>query len=267
MNRLKPWIIAALAAALTLSIIGVASAQPALPSLFKGIVTNADGSPAAAGLSVEAYVGDTNCTLHARETFTNDDGDTEYFVSVSNNRTDEGCGGSDSVVNFRIGGRATTPTDNERGDLVTLNLTLAPPSVDIELGTVNIDIRVWRLQRDGRLFISARPPGATWNDFGTIGLPMDDGPFTHSSGALLDIEDITLNVTLQGGGTTAIDVRVWRLQRDGRLFISARPPGATWNDFGTIGLPMDDGPFTHSSGALLDIEDITLNVTLSGESE
>ena len=263
MNRIRPWIIAALAAALTLSIMGVASAQPTPPPIFAGTVTSDDGSPVAAGLAVEAHVGETNCT--AQGTTSARDGATRYTVILDYEQS--ACTERGSTVRFRVGDRWASETARIGQASPTVNLTLGPPTVDIDPGTVDIDIRVWRLQRDGRLFISARPPGATWNDFGTIGLPMDDGPFTHSSGALLDIEDITLNVSLQGGGTTAIDVRVWRLQRDGRLFISARPPGATWNDFGTIGLPMDDGPFTHSSGALLDIEDITLNVTLSGESE
>lgn len=153
MNRLRLWIIAALAAALTLSIIGVASAQPTPPSLFAGTVTNADGTSAAAGLSVEAYVGDTNCTQSPSVTSTSN-GTTEYLVAVENSSTKTGCGGSDSVVNFRVGGQATTPTDNARGGFVRLNLTLADDSA------VTIYVSVWRLQADPtRLFISTNPTG------------------------------------------------------------------------------------------------------------
>lgn len=194
MNRFRPWIIVALAAALTLSIIGIASAQvPTPPSIFTGTVTNADGSPAAAGLSVEAYVGDTNCTYRPVTTYTSDSGATKYTVEVENRFTKDGCGGSDSVINFRIDGRATTPTDNERGGYVRLNLTLGPPTVDVE-------VRVWQLVRDPQiLFLSLRPEGARWADFGTVRVVMQDDTVTTSQGHEFEISDSTLSVPLPGG--------------------------------------------------------------------
>jgi hypothetical protein len=258
MKRLKLWIVVALTAAFAMSIIGTVTAQPSPPTIFRGTVTDTDGSPVAAGLPVEAFIDGTDCTNTGATL-----ADSGYYVTVENSSTRDGCGGRGSEVRFRVGGQwaSTTGTVGSSG-FQRLNLALGPETVDIE-------VRVWQLQSDPlRLFISARPPGATWNDFGTIRLPMDDGPFTHSSGALLDIEDTTLNVTLQSGETVDIEIRVWQLQSNPlRVFISARPPGATWNDFGTIRLAMDDGPFTHSSGALLDIEDTTLSVTLAGGSQ
>ena len=174
MNRIRLWIIAALAAALTLSIIGVASAQPTPPSLFTGNVTNADGSAASAGLSVEAYVGDTNCTQSPAVT-TTENGATKYFVAVENSSTKAGCGGSDSVVNFRVGGQGTTPANNDRGGFVRLNLTLADDSA------VTIYVSVWRLQADPtRLFISTNPTG-------------DPSDWTTHSGQLVMTEYIGRN--------------------------------------------------------------------------
>ena len=70
MKSLKPWIIAAMAAALAVSVISVVSAQPTPPSTFRGTVTSPDGE-VAAGLTVEAFVGETDCTASSVDTFSN----------------------------------------------------------------------------------------------------------------------------------------------------------------------------------------------------
>ena len=159
MKTLKPWIVAVLAAALTLSVIGVASAQPTPPSTFMGTVTSPDGE-VAAGLSVETYVGDTLCNANAIETYSDSAGATRYFVSVQNSSTQAGCGGGGAEIRFVIGGRATVETAT-RGTraLETLNLTLAAEAPE----TVTVDVAVWRnIANPTRLYISTRAPGGDW---------------------------------------------------------------------------------------------------------
>ena len=248
MNRLKPWIIAALAAALTLSIIGVASAQPTPPSLFTGTVSNADGTPAAAGLSVEAFIGDTDCTESPVVT-TSQGGETTYFVAVANSSTKAGCGGSESVVDFRIGGQPTTPGNNGRGSgYVRLNLTLGPE-------TVTVQVAVWRLISDpSRLFLSTRPAGGTWttwNDDLDMSGVSSSGSFNVSDFRLVDVE-------LADGSTVTVQVAVWRLISDpSRLFLSTRPAGGTWttwnNDLDMSGVS-SSGSFNVSDFRLVDVE-------------
>ena len=262
MKRLKLWIVVALAAAFAMSMIGTATAQPSPPVLFTGTVTNEDGSAAATGLSVEAFVGDLDCTGLAGPTYEKN-GATRYTVVLKTNQQEDGCSDRGAEVSFRIGNRWA----NETAEIAPLGL----PTFHLTLGaaTVDVDIRVWQLERDPLiLFVSLRPEGASWRDFGTIRQAMDDGPVTTSQGHVFAIEDSTLTVTLPGGDTTNIDIRVWQLERDPSIiFVSARPEGASWRDFGTIRQAMDDGPVTTSQGHVFAIEDSTLTVPLSGGSE
>ena len=222
MNRIRPWIIAALAAALTLSIIGVASAQPGPPPTFLGTVTSDDGSPVAAGLLVEAHVGETNCTAEAPVTYTSD-GATKYFVFLDTQT--EGCSRSGDEVRFRVGGRWATETASIgiAGSPI-VNLTLGPP-------TVTIDVAVWRVIADpSRLFISTRVPGEAWD---TDSNQLELTPYTNprTGRITFDRSDLrSLEVELQDGSTVTIEVAVWRVISDpSRLFISTRVPGESWD--------------------------------------
>ncbi len=221
MNRLKPWIIAALAAAMTLSIISVASAQPSPPTVFQGTVTDADGNPVAGGLPVEGYVGDTDCTHMGA---TGDNG--TYFATVYKGSMPggrEGCGSGSSEVRFRIGGQWAV----ERGthsQVGRLNLTLGPP-------TATVQVAVWRLISDPtRLFLSTRPAGGDWTTWNTD-LDMSgvsrSGNFNVSDHRVVEVE-------LADGSTVSVQVAVWRLISDPtRLFLSTRPAGGDWTTWNT----------------------------------
>ena len=222
MNRMKPWILAAAAAAFALSFVAVASAQaPTPPSIFEGTVTSPDGA-VAAGLAVEAYVGDTLCTNNPTTTFARPGG-TRYFVTVHNGSTKQGCDGD---IRFEVGGRAATQTAQHGGSgPVTLNLTLgtaAPTSV-------NVDVTVWRSVRTGSIFVSTRPEGAGWTTHNT---PVDLSQLS-SSGNFYRGSPIPITVDVGGGATVNIDVTVWRSVRTESIFVSTRPQGAGWTTHNT----------------------------------
>ena len=45
-----------------------------------------------------------------------------------------------------------------------------------------------------------------------------------------------------GSILATIEVRVWQDVRDAEsIYVSARPAGGSWDDLGTIPLPLDDG--------------------------
>ncbi len=222
MNRLKPWIIAALAAAMTLSIISVASAQPTPPALFTGTVTNADGSAVAAGLSVEAYVGQTKCSERTLITHVRD-GVTRYTVLLDSDETV--CSQSGNEARIRIGGQWARETARiGTVSSPTLNLTLGPP-------TATVQVAVWRLISDPtRLFLSTRPAGGDWTTWNTD-LDMSgvsrSGNFNVSDHRVVDVE-------LADGSTVSVQVAVWRLISDPtRLFLSTRPAGGDWTTWNT----------------------------------
>lgn len=254
MNRLKPWIIAALAAAMTLSIMGVASAQPSPPPLFTGTVTNADGSAVAAGLSVEAYVDETNCTFQPTQTYIKN-GQTKYTVLVSRSSSQQGCVTSGSEVSFRVGNRWATQTATiSLAGSPTLNLTLGAP-------TVTINVAVWRHNEDpfnalARLFISTQAPGERWVTHD------DDGPLTMtlSTSGNWHRSDITpVQVELSDGTTTTIDVAVWRnVATPTTLFISTRVPGEGWithDDDGPLKMTLNSsGTWYRSDLTALEVE-------------
>ena len=222
MNRMKPWILTAAVAALALSFVTVALAQPTPGSAFRGTVTSPDGA-VATGLSVEAYVGDTLCTNNSVLTFSNSPGVTEYFVTVQNGSTKAGCDGD---IRFEIGGRAATQTGSHGGaGITTLNLTLgtaAPTSV-------NVDVTVWRSVRTGSIFVSTRPEGAGWTTHNT---PVDLSQLS-GSGNFYQGSPIPITVDLGGGATVNIDVTVWRSVRTENIFVSTRPQGAGWTTHNT----------------------------------
>ena len=220
MNTLKPWILAAAAAAFALSFVAVALAQPTPPSVFRGTVTGPDG-PVAIGLSVAAYVGETDCTNRSVPTWSGS-GVTNYFVEVLNGRTKPGC---DGEIRFEIGGRAATQTAQHGGGApVRLNLTLAP-----ETQSVNVDVTVWRSVRTGSIFVSTRPEGAGWTTHNT---PVDLSQLS-STGRFYQGSPIPITVNLGGGTTVNIDVTVWRSVRTDSIFVSTRPQGAGWTTHNT----------------------------------
>ncbi len=221
MNRMKPWILAAAVAAFALSFVAVAVAQPNPPSVFQGTVTSPDG-PVEVGLSVEAYVGDTDCTNNPTETFTRS-GATWYFVTVHKASSKPGCDGD---IRFEIGGRAATQTaQHGGGGPVRLNLTLAPEAPE----SVNVDVTVWRSVRTGSIFVSTRPEGAGWTTHNT---PVDLSALS-SSGNFYQGSPIPITVNLGGGTTVNIDVTVWRSVRTDSIFVSTRPQGAGWTTHNT----------------------------------
>ena len=186
MKRMKPWILTAAVAALALSFVTVAMAQPSVPSAFTGTVTGPDGS-VATGLSVEAYVGDTLCTNSSVDTYTNSAGATAYFVTVHNSSTRAGCDGD---IRFEIGGQAATPTAQHGGGApVTLNLTLAP-----EVTSVTVEVTVWRWIRDPEFItVSTRPPGGGWD---TLDYYLDMSGLSES-GNFNQSDDVPVEVELQ----------------------------------------------------------------------
>ncbi|MDE2934709.1 MAG: hypothetical protein OXS47_12700 [Chloroflexota bacterium] len=228
MNRMKPWILTAAVAALALSFMTVALAQPSPPSAFTGTVTSADGD-VATGLSVEAFVGDTLCNNQPAETYSRS-GVTRYFVTVHNSSTRDGCDGD---IRFEIGGQAATQTAQHGGSgPVTLNLTLAPEGPD----TVTISVAVWRRNVDpvGALAISTLAPGQRWQ---TSDWPLDMSDVS-SSGRWSRSEITQVDVELANGSTVTIDVAVWerRVSPVGALAVSTRAPGSSWR---TSDWPLD----------------------------
>ena len=226
MKRFKPWLIATIAAALTLSIVASVSAQaPQPPSAFIGTVTSDDG-PVAVGVSVEAHVGETLCNTLARNTYADPTtGATKYYVTVHNSSTRAGCGTDGDTITFRIGGRAATQTSaHGLRALETVNLTLAP-----EVTSVTVDVTVWQSVRTGNIFVSTRPQGADWTTHNT---PIDLSNLS-SSGNFYQGSPVTVAVDLGGGRSVNIDVTVWRSVRTGNHFVSTRPEGADWTTFNT----------------------------------
>ena len=191
MNRMKPWILTAAAAAFALSFVAVASAQspPGLPVIFEGTVSASDDD-VAAGLPVEAYVGDgaQNCNNRSTETFKRG-GQTRYWVEVVSNGQTSGCGVEGTTVRFKIGDRWATQTGTWTGHRNTLNLTLgtaAPTSV-------NVDVTVWRSVRTGSIFVSTRPEGAGWTTHNT---PVDLSQLS-GSGNFYQGSPVAVEVDLQ----------------------------------------------------------------------
>ena len=226
MKRLKPWLIATIAAALTLSIVVSVSAQaPQPPSAFIGTVTSDDG-PVAVGVSVEAYVGEILCNTEDRNTYADaTTGATKYYVTVHNSSTRAGCGSDGDTITFRIDGRAATQTSaHGLRALETVNLTLAP-----EVTSVTINVAVWRRNIDpvGGLAISTQAPGQNWVTH--TGWPLDMSEVS-ASGRWNRSEITPVEVTLTDGSTVTIDVAVWRRNVDpvGALAISTRAPGQNW---------------------------------------
>ena len=238
MKRFKPWLIATIAAALTLSIVAGVSAQgiPNPPTSFKGTVTSPDGA-VASGLDVEAYVGDTLCNDGASETYSDPSGSgaTWYFVKVHHSSIESGCGTEGATVSFRIGGRAATPTGTFGGSVETVNLTLAP-----EVRVATVHVAVWRsTSNPSDLYLSTRPEGGTWTTHD------DDGPLSMSvfgSGRFERSDDlIAVDVDLGNGSTATVHVAVWRsTSNPGDLYLSTRPEGGTWTTHD------DDGPLSMS---------------------
>ena len=246
MNRMKPWILAAAVAAFALSFVAVALAQPSPPSAFRGTVTSPDG-PVETGLSIAAYVGETDCTNTSTEdgTYSDSAGVTSYFVTVHKASTKQGC---DGEIRFEIGGRAATQTARHGGGApVTLNLTLAP-----ETESVTINVTVWRSVRTGNTFVSTQAPGEAWDTHNT---PIDltnlssSGNFYQGSAIPIDVE--------VGGSTVTINVTVWRSVRTGNTFISTQAPGEAWDTHNT---PIDltnlssSGRFYQGSAVAVEVD-------------
>ena len=164
MNRLKLWIVAALAAALALSMFASTSAQvPQPPSAFRGTLTGADGDAVQTGLEVRAYINGIDCTEKTIPTFTLD-GTTQYFIRVAHDSQIPGCGLPGNTVSFRVGNYGATPTATFGGGLTWVDLTLSDVAV---VGAVRIDVAVWRRVETpfnalADLFISTKAPGKKW---------------------------------------------------------------------------------------------------------
>jgi hypothetical protein len=111
---------------------GATSAQiPSPPSTFFGSVTDAAG-PVAAGVRVEAYIGDKLCGT--RETEFTGDGDarvTVYSVHVVSSSQTAGCGTDGAVVRVKVGDRFAEQTGRWRAGPVQLDVTFggATPAV------------------------------------------------------------------------------------------------------------------------------------------
>ena len=172
MKRLKPWIIAVVAASLTLSVVAGASAQggpPSLPSVFLGTVT-ADGGPVAADVEVAAFIGDVDCS--STHTTYISGGASKYIAQVAHESERAGCGTDGAEVRFRVGNRWATQTGTwSAGAPQTLNLTLAPEGPE----TATVHVAVWRsTSNPANLYLSTRPEGGTWTTHD------DDGPLSMS---------------------------------------------------------------------------------------
>ena len=215
MNRLRLWIIAALAAALALSIIGVASAQPTPPPGFWGEVTSDGGTAVEAGLPVEAHVDGEDCTAGSPVTYTRE-GQIRYTVFLD--YEEEGCIARGSEVRFRIGDRWASQTVRIGAGDPTVNLTLGSP-------TVTVNVSVWRLQANPtRLFVSTQAPGRAWVTHDELVMKEFIGRNAWDRSDPSPVE-----VTLADDSTITINVSVWRLQADPtRLFVSTQAPGRSW---------------------------------------
>ena len=270
MKRLKPWIIAAMAAALTLSTIAGVSAQggpPSIPAFFIGTVTAPEG-PVATGLPVVAEIGEKRCNLRDALTFATSS-EIRYAAIVDSSNTSAataGCGVKGASVRFKVGDRYATQTAtwSNTPPKQTLNLTLEPlppPPPPPPPETVDIDLRVWQHLRNGQnIHVSARPEGRRWDDFGTNRLTWEDTPIGS-----FRYGDITLTVPLPNGDTATIDIRIWQhMRNDQNVQISARPEGRRWDDFGTnpISVNEDEDPVNN-----FQFRDTTLTVTLQDDSE
>ena len=172
MNHLKLWIVAALAAALALSMFASVSAQPQPPLVFRGTVTGVDGNPAPTDLNVRAYVNGIDCTEKDATTFPMSGGKTGYFVRVAKVSQTDGCAENGDTVSFRIGNYSAIQTGTFDGTkaIVSLNLTLREgPS------TATVYVAVWRsTSNPANLFLSTRPEGGDWTTHD------DDGPLSMS---------------------------------------------------------------------------------------
>ena len=111
---------------------------------------------------------------------------------------------------------------------------------------------MWQSRSDAeRLYISARPAGGSWDGLGTN--PLDMGGVSASG--VYRYGDISL---------AGVDVRVWQSRSDAeRLYISARPEGGSWHDFGTLPLEMDG----ESASGRYRFGDIALSVEAAGPVE
>ena len=251
MKRLKPWIIAVIAASLTLSVLAGASAQgapPTLPSVFLGTVT-ADGGPVAADVEVAAFIGDVDCS--STHTTYISGGASKYIAQVAHESERAGCGTDGAEVRFRVGNRWATQTGTwSAGAPQTLNLTLAPEGP----ATVDIDVTVWQSLRTENIFVSTRPEGAGWTTFNT---PIDLSQLS-GSGNFYQGSAVTVAVDIGGGNSVNIDVTVWRSVRTGSHFVSTRPEGAGWTTFNT---PIDLSQLS-SSGNFYQGSPVTVTVDL-----
>ena len=271
MKRLKPWIIAAMAAALTLSTIAGVSAQggpPSLPAFFIGTVTAPEG-PVATGLPVVAEIGEKRCNLRDALTFATSS-EIRYAAIVDSSNTSAataGCGVKGASVRFKVGDRYATQTAtwSTNPPRQTLNLTLEPlppPPPPPPPETVDIDLRVWQHLHNGQnIHVSARPEGRRWDDFGTNRLTWADehpsaasATATSPSRCLCQAETRQLS-TFASGSTCANDQNVQ---------ISARPRPVPWRNFGTnpISVNEDEDPVNN-----FQFRDTTLTVTLQDDSE
>ena len=245
MKRLKPWIIAAFAAALTLSVIGAASAQggPAsLPLAFNGTITDPEGA-VAAGLNVETYIGDReeSCNNSSAMTYRRaGESVTRYWVTVAHSSQLAGCGAEGAQVRFRIGDRyaATTGTWSSATAVQALNLTLEPVAPEQRIATVHV--AVWRnVANPAQLYLSTRPEGGAWTTHD------DDGPLSMSvfgTGRFERSDDlIRVDVDLGSGSSATVHVAVWRnVANPAQLYLSTRPEGGAWTTHD------DDGPLSMS---------------------
>ena len=258
MKSPKHWIIAAMAAVLTLSIIAGASAQggpPSPPAFFEGTVTAPEG-PVPAGLAVVAEIEGKNCNTNSAataETFIRD-GETRYWSIVDHASINTGCGFTGAAIRFKVGERyAATP-----GTWATfpvrhkLNLTLEPlPPPEPE--TVTINVTVWRSVRTDRTYISTQPPGASWTTHGT---PIDLS-MLHEDGNFYEGSPIPVEVNLGGDRSVTINVTVWRSVRTDRTYISTQPPGASWTTHGTpidLSTLHEDGNFYEGSPIPIEVD-------------
>ena len=241
MNRLKLWIVAALAAALALSMIAGVSAQPRPPLVFEGTVTDPNGDPAPPGLDVQAYVNNTDCTEKATTTYQAADGTTRYFVRVAKASQIPGCAEDGDKVSFRIGGDYASETGTFDGTKARIvrNLTLT----DGVVSAVRIDVAVWRRVEDpfnalADLFISTKAPGERWDTRNTA-LPMS-ARISSDGVHRFDRSELT-PVTIQlADGPVTINVAVWRrVSNPTLLYISTQAPGEKWVTHNTA-LDMSD---------------------------
>ena len=258
MKSPKHWIIAAMAAVLTLSIIAGASAQggpPSPPAFFEGTVTAPEG-PVPAGLAVVAEIEGKNCNTNSAataETFIRD-GETRYWSIVDHASINTGCGFTGAAIRFKVGERyAATP-----GTWATfpvrhkLNLTLEPlPAARAGDGDDQCD-RV-ALREDGPDLHQHTATGASWTTHGT---PIDLS-MLHEDGNFYEGSPIPVEVNLGGDRSVTINVTVWRSVRTDRTYISTQPPGASWTTHGTpidLSTLHEDGNFYEGSPIPIEVD-------------